>query len=75
MFAHVFSLAIPAKKCLENCILSESVDLKKTKQKQNKKISTHMFLGNAMYNAYAKFQGKIANRTLVGAPGSFQFLN
>ena len=34
-----------------------------------------MFLGNATYNTCPKFQGKLMNRTLVGAPGSFRFLN
>ena len=53
---------------------SESVDLKKTKQKQNKK-STHRFLGIATYNICAEFQGKSVNPALAEAPGSSRFLN
>ena len=59
----MFSLAVPTKKCYENSIFSESVDLKKKKQIKS------------TYNTCAKFQGKIVNPTLVGAPGSFRFLN
>ena len=65
---------MPTKSCEEHCIFPELVDLKKTKQKQNKKIHTR-YLGNATYNICAKCQGKIVNPTLVGAPGSFHFLN
>ena len=43
----------------------------KTKAKQNK--STHKFLGDATYNTCAKCQGKIVNRTLVGASWSRTF--
>ena len=32
-----------------------------------------MFLVNVKYNTCAKFQEKIVNRTLIGAPGSFHF--
>ena len=34
-----------------------------------------MLLGIATYTTCAKFQGKILNPTLVGAPGSLPFLN
>ena len=39
----MFSLAIPTKKFKEDHTFSESVDLKKTKEKQNKKIYTKVF--------------------------------
>ena len=35
----------------------------------------HRFLGIAMQNTCAKFQGKIVNPNLVGAPESLRFLN
>ena len=70
----MFFLAISTKICKEDPIFSESVDLKIKKQKQNKK-SACRFFGNATYNTCAKFQGKIANRNLVGGPRSFRFLN
>ena len=50
------------------------VDLRKQNKKKTKK-STHKFLGIATYYACTKFQGKISNPTLVGAPGSLRFLN
>ena len=53
---------------------SKSVDLKNTKQKQKKKF-THKFSGNATYNKWAKFKGKIVSPTLVGGPGSFHLIN
>ena len=60
----MFSLAIPTKKFKEDHTFSESVDLKKTKEKQNKKIYTKVFS-----------QCYLVNRTLAGAPGSFRFSN
>ena len=39
----MFSLAILTKKCKENRIFSKSVDHKKAKQIENKKIHTQVF--------------------------------
>ena len=50
------------------------VDLRKQNKSKTKK-STNRFLGIATYNTCAKFQGKIVNPSLVGAPGSLRFLN
>ena len=59
------------KKCYENCIFSELVDLRKQNKDKIKKIHTQALLRTTR----AKFQGKIVNPTLVGAPGSVRFLN
>ena len=45
-------------------------------RKQNKnRIKKNPDTGIGMYNTCAKFQGKIVNPTLVGAPGSLRSLN
>ena len=48
------------------------VDLRKQNKSKTKK-PTHRFLDIATYNTRAKFQGKIVNPTLDGAPGSLLF--
>ena len=48
------------------------LDLRKQNKNKTKK-STHRFLDIDTYNTCAKFQGKIVNPTLDGAPGSLRF--
>ena len=67
------------QKCLQKSVkkivffLNWQILENKTKAKQ--KNPQTGFLGIATYNTCAKFQGKILNPTLVGAPGSLRFLN
>ena len=69
-------LSVVARKIRQPPLFSISrlVDLKKTKQKQNQNIHIQV-LGKAGYSTCSKFQGKLVNPTLVGAPGTFSFLN
>ena len=64
-------------KCLQESlksIFSELVYLRKQNKNKTKK-STHRSLDIATYNTCAKFQGKIINPALDGAPRSLCFLN
>ena len=77
-FSEVLRMRFPQKYLQKGVkkilFFSELVDFRnKTKTKQKK--SRHRFLGIATYNPCAKFQGKIVNSTLVGAPRSLCFLN
>ena len=70
--SYVFSSEMHTKKCYENSIFSELVDLRKQNKNKTKK-STQRFLGIVTYNSCANFQGKVLNPTLVAAPGSLLF--
>ena len=55
-------------------MFSELADHRKENKSKTKK-SAYRFLDIATYNICKKFQGKVVNPTLVGAPGSFCFLS
>ena len=56
-------------------VLKLSVKLVDLRKQNKNKIKKNLHTGIATYNTCAKFQGKIVNPTLVGAPGSLRFLN
>ena len=53
--------------------LTETMFIKNSRSKQNKKNPTHPFVDIHKTETYAKFQQKILNSTLVGARESSQF--
>ena len=69
----VFSEKKSIQKSLKKIVFFLNQQILRKQSKNKTKTSTHRFLGNATYNACAKFQGKLVNPTLNGAPGTFRF--
>ena len=63
---------MPTKKCYENCIFSELVDLRKGNKNKTKKIHTQVFR-HCYVKHMRKISGKIVNPALDGAAGSLRF--
>ena len=73
LFTYLLSYLQKIKKTIFSTHLVFTLFLKNSKSKQNKKNPTHHFADITKRKTCAKFQRKILNSMVVGAPQIFQF--